>query len=164
MKRWSGRRDSNPRRPAWEVIRHSNLNHLESAGVGLESTETPGKTAVHRERLLMECNWSAAVGNDQQSDSPHKHLSSESNDLICGTHRTAEILSPQFPLLPNPRRQPRPLLHPMAINNNGPRWNASHRPNGVKIEFVQQQYTSPPSAKKRRKCMRGQLACKLATT
>ena len=59
LKTWSGRRDSNPRRPAWEVIRHSNLNHLESAGVGLESTETPGKTAVNRERPLngvqLEC-------------------------------------------------------------------------------------------------------------
>jgi len=60
LKRWSGRRGSNPRRPAWEVTRHFNFRHLESAGVGLESTETPGKTAVHRERLLMECNWSAA--------------------------------------------------------------------------------------------------------
>src|ERR1039457_7234274 len=27
-KRWSGRRDSNPRRPAWEAIRMLNLNHL----------------------------------------------------------------------------------------------------------------------------------------
>jgi hypothetical protein len=57
---WSGRRGSNPRRPAWEVIRHSNLNHLESAGVGLESTETPGKTAVNRRRPLngvqLECS------------------------------------------------------------------------------------------------------------
>ena len=60
LKRWSGRPDSNRRRPAWEVTRHFNFRHLESAGVGLESTETPGKTAVHRERLLMECNWSAA--------------------------------------------------------------------------------------------------------
>src|SRR5690349_23220644 len=62
---WSGRRDSNPRRPAWEVTRHFNFRHLESAGVGLESTETPGKTAVHRERLLMECNWSAARAHRQ---------------------------------------------------------------------------------------------------
>jgi hypothetical protein len=60
LKLWSGRWDSNPRRPAWEVIRHSNLNHLESAGVGLESTETPGKTAVNRKRPLngvqLECS------------------------------------------------------------------------------------------------------------
>src|SRR5689334_13243571 len=67
--RWSGRRGSNPRRPAWEVTRHFNFRHLESAGVGLESTETPGKTAVHRERLLMECNWSAVVLKNQQCDS-----------------------------------------------------------------------------------------------
>src|SRR5207248_589195 len=56
---WSGRPDSNRRRPAWEVTRHSNLNHLESAGVGLESTETPGKTAVNRKRprygVQLEC-------------------------------------------------------------------------------------------------------------
>ena len=49
---WSGRPDSNRRRPAWEVTRHFNFRHLESAGVGLESTETPGNTAVHRERPL----------------------------------------------------------------------------------------------------------------
>jgi hypothetical protein len=34
LKRGSGRRDSNPRRPAWEVTRHFNFRHLESAGVG----------------------------------------------------------------------------------------------------------------------------------
>src|SRR5262245_2633192 len=112
----------------------------------------------------MECNWSAAVPNDQQSDSPRKHLSSETNVLIRGTQRTADVLGFRRPLLRNPRTQPRPLLHPMAINSNGPRWNASHRPNGVKIEFVQQQYTSPPSAKKRRKCIRGHPGCKLDTT
>jgi hypothetical protein len=60
LEKWSGRPDSNRRRPAWEVTRHSNLKHLESAGVGLESTEMPGKTAVHRERPLngvqLECS------------------------------------------------------------------------------------------------------------
>ena|ERR1700733_1451062 len=49
-----------PVSPAWEVTRHFNFRHLESAGVGLESTETPGKTAVHRERPLngvqLECS------------------------------------------------------------------------------------------------------------
>jgi hypothetical protein len=42
-------------------------------------------------------------------------------------------------------------LHPMVTNNNGPRWNASHRPLGVKIEFLQRQYTLRHLAKKRRK-------------
>jgi hypothetical protein len=56
-----------------------------------------------------------------------------------------------------------PPLHPMVINNNGPRWNASHRPNGVEIEFLQQQYTSPPFAKKRRKCFRPGTVRKLGT-
>src|SRR5579859_6476658 len=46
------------------------------------------------------------------------------------------------------------VWHPMVINNHRPRWSASHRPIGVKIESLQQQYTSPPSAKKRRKCIR----------
>jgi hypothetical protein len=42
-----------------KVIRHSNLNHLESAGVGLEITETPGKKAVNRKRPLgwKRLNW-----------------------------------------------------------------------------------------------------------
>jgi integrase len=60
LKRWSGRRDSNPRRPAWEVTRHSNLNNLESAGVGLESTERPGKSGLYHKRPLngvqLECS------------------------------------------------------------------------------------------------------------
>jgi hypothetical protein len=60
LKTWSGRWDSNPRRPAWEVGRHFNFRHLESAGVGLESTERPGKTVLHRERPLngvqLECS------------------------------------------------------------------------------------------------------------
>src|SRR4051812_36018921 len=30
------------------------------------------------------------------------------------------------------------VWHLMATNNNGPRWNASHRPKGVKIELSQQ--------------------------
>jgi hypothetical protein len=41
-------------------------------------------------------------------------------------------------------------LHPR--HDNGPRWNASHRPKGVESEFPQRQYTSPGPAKKRRKC------------
>jgi hypothetical protein len=41
-----------PATSSLEVTRHFNFRHLESAGVGLESTETPGETAVHRERLL----------------------------------------------------------------------------------------------------------------
>jgi hypothetical protein len=62
---WSGRRGSNPRRPAWEAMRHFNFKHLESAGVGLESTETPGKTAVNRKRPLngvqLECSAIHAI-------------------------------------------------------------------------------------------------------
>src|SRR5579883_1624196 len=112
----------------------------------------------------MECNWSAAVEIDHQSDSFHKHLSSESSDFIRRPHRSTEALSLSAAPLTQPQETTRPLLHPTAKNNNGPRWNASHRPNGVKIEFVQQQYTSPPSAKKRRKCIRGHRACKLDTT
>jgi hypothetical protein len=136
LKRWSGRRDSNPRRPAWEVTRHLNFRHVESAGVGLESTETPGKTAVHRERLLMECNWSAAV--------------------------TSNVFSQQEPcFLPATMASATSNSHP--TNANGPRWNASHRPNGVEIEFLQQQYTSPPSAKKRRKCSRRARVCRRRT-
>jgi hypothetical protein len=53
--------NSNRLRPAWEVIRHSNLNHLEGAGVRLESTVTPGKTVVNRGALLLECNCAAVL-------------------------------------------------------------------------------------------------------
>jgi hypothetical protein len=63
---WSGRRDSNPRRPAWEVIRHSNLKGAQvlvwRVPRGLENQ------ACTASALLMECNWSAAVRNDQQRD------------------------------------------------------------------------------------------------
>ena len=38
--------------PAWEVIRHYDLNNLQSAGVGLESSERPGKTGLRRKRPL----------------------------------------------------------------------------------------------------------------
>ena len=44
-----------------EVARHFSFNHLESAGVGLESTKTPEKRSYSAGTLLMECNWSAAV-------------------------------------------------------------------------------------------------------
>jgi hypothetical protein len=57
---WSGRPGSNRRRPAWEVARHFSFNHLESAGVGLESTQTPGKAVVFRRHPLngvqLECS------------------------------------------------------------------------------------------------------------
>ena len=32
-----------------------------------------------------------------------------------------------------------------AGNSNGSRWSASHQPTGVKLEFFQQQFTSPPT-------------------
>src|SRR6516225_9207182 len=42
------------------LIATGNFRHLESAGVGLESTERPGKTGLHRERPLnrvqLECS------------------------------------------------------------------------------------------------------------
>ena len=125
LKRWSGRPDSNRRRPAWEVTRHFNFRHLESAGVGLESTETPGKTAVHRERLLMECNWSASVPSN---------ISLQEPTSIRATTASATSNS-----------------HP--TNANGPRWNACHRPIGVKIGFPQRQSTPPRAAKTRERRM-----------
>src|SRR5262245_22579165 len=110
----------------------------------------------------MECNWSAAVLNHQQLDRrrttsfiPNQRTGKQS------IHRRPSVLDC---LPPPPQQQTRPLLHPTVINSNGPRWNASHRPNGVKIEFLQQQYTSPPFAKKRRKCTRLDRGRKLDTT
>ena len=92
----------------------------------MESTETPGKTAVHRERLLMECNWSAAVTSN-----------------IFSLHEPSLVLATTASATSN--------SHP--TNANGPRWNASHRPIGVKIGFPQRQSTPPRPAKTRRSRM-----------
>jgi hypothetical protein len=98
---WSGRPDSNRRRPAWEVARHYNFRHLESAGVGLESTETPGKTAVYRERLLMECKWSAA----RATRTSGSRLTVVPNPYITPTDSSQQSVCASVPLMQLDPRQ-----------------------------------------------------------
>src|SRR5262249_44857490 len=112
LKRWSGRRDSNPRRPAWEHVTSLCLQHLRVSD------------ALFRLRQV----------------SPYQSFPGLTPLIEVGSRY---IVFPLIPCL---------MLHPMAINNNGPRWNASHQPIGVKSEFPQRQYTPPRAANKRRKC------------
>ena len=112
LKRWSGRRDSNPRRPAWEHGTSLCLQHLRVSD------------ALFRLRQV----------------SPYQSFPGLTPLIEVGSRYIVVCLIPCL------------MLHPMAINNNGPRWNASHQPIGVKSEFPQRQYTPPRAANKRRKC------------
>jgi hypothetical protein len=124
------------------------------------------KQAYTASALLMECNWSAAVRNDRQLD-----LREASGILIeirrgsdCCSSNAFRHLGSADALARRPHQDStRPLLHPLAINSNGLGPSASHRPRGVKIEYFQQHYTSPPPAKKRRKCIGHPAICRRRT-
>ena len=111
----------------------------------------------------MECNWSAAVLNDQQRDLREasgilieiSRLSDWSRQDDFRRLGRADALAQRLH-----QDSTRTLLHPLAINNNGPRANAGHQPIGVKIESFLQQYTLPPPAKKRRKCIWQRAICR----
>ena len=113
------------------------------------------KQASTASALLMECKWSAAVLNDQQRDLREasgilieiSRLSDWSRQDDFRRLGRADALAQRLH-----QDSTRTLLHPLAISNNGPRANASHRPIGVKSEFPQRQYTPPRAANKRRKC------------
>ena len=123
MKTWSGRPDSNRRRPAWECVTSTYPNNLRVSDVLSRLSQV----------------------------SPNQSFLFSTLPIKVGSRY---IIIHSYLVF---------VWHPMAINNNGSRATASHRPNGVKIEFLQQQYTSPPSTKKRRKCIRLSADCKLGT-
>ena len=100
---WSGRRDSNPRRPAWETGTLLCPQHLRVSDALFRLTQVSPYQSFPVLTLLIE----------------------------VGSRYIVFVLVPCF------------VLHPMVINNNGPGWNASHRPIGVKSEFSQRQYTPP---------------------
>src|SRR5215468_7603025 len=108
MKTWSGRPDSNRRRPAWECVTSTYPKNLRVSDVLSRLSQV----------------------------SPNQ--SSLLSTLVIKVGSRYRVIHSYLVF----------VWHPKVINNNGPRWNASHRPNGVKIEFLPQQYTSPPSAKK----------------
>jgi hypothetical protein len=123
LKRWSGRRGSNPRRPAWEYVTSTYLQHLGvSDALSRLSQVTPNQSFLLSTLLIK-------VG---------------SRYIVIHSYLVF-------------------VWHPLAINNDGPRATASHRPIGVKIEYFQQQYTPPPSAKKRRNYTYQCLFCRRRT-
>ena len=91
----------------------------------MESTETPGKTAVHRERLLMECKWSAACANRELPATGYRGSESGLHTRRIPSHSRTFGSLPHSSAIPATVRFASPTfalcaeLHPR--HDNGPR-------------------------------------------
>jgi hypothetical protein len=87
--KWSGRRDSNPRRPAWEIDRRLKIQILASTA----STGGDRNTPSFNDLLQGFCNWSKNGAKEEQH---HGLVMAELSDQLERDQRTEESSS-RFP-------------------------------------------------------------------